>query len=385
MSKLRDMEAEVVIIGAGITGSSLAWELAKRGKSVIVLEKNEIGREASGRNAGGVRAQNRDKKELLLAMESIKIWEALKDELQKELTVDIEYRQDGNIHLIFEEEVDYYFDMIKWERAHGLNVEFLNRDDVFKLLPNLSPGLRFIGATYCPTDGTANPLMVTKAIAKMAKRLGAKFLTRTPAASIITKGGLVAGVTTPESNIRSQTVVLAAGPWSIGILKTVGVDFPITPHKTSMFVTERVLPILRGEFIEYGVNFYMRQAVAGNIHFGVRDKPWFDLDDYSVPLYAFFEDIQILCEIFPVLKKIRILRAWTGFTAWPGDGVPVIDVIPSLGELYIAAGFSGHGFCLGPVIGQMLAEWIGGKPQPRDLISFNFNRLKNEIHPSKAI
>lgn len=378
MNQSPDMETEVVIIGAGITGVSLGWELAKRKKKVIVVDKRGIGDEGSGRNAGAVRAQNRDRKEFLLGMEGAKLWGTLNDQIRQELGIDIEYRQNGNLRLITEgDDVESFENAVKWQCEHGLEVKFLSPDDVFKMLPHLSPRLKLLGATYCPTDITLNPQLATYAIAIMGERLGVKFLLRRPVRSINIKGGLVEGVTTSEYKIRAQVVVIAAGPWSPALLKTLDINFPINVGFPTMFVTERVPPIIRGEMVNCGKYISMRQSIAGNVIFIIKSESGADLDNYSIPSSKFLLGAQKIVESFPVLENVRLLRSWLGFTDWTYDAIPVIDRIASLGQLYIAAGFSGHGFCPGPLVGRALAEWINGEARSTELANFNFNRLKN--------
>ena len=162
-------EAAVVVIGGGIMGCATAYELAKKGQSVILLEKGFVGAEASGRNGGGVRQQKRDPAELPLAMASVKIWQGLRDELDWEL----EYRQGGNIHILGNpDRYDFFIDQLRSSQEAGLNVRLLSPEETRKLLPILRKDLDLLGATYCPSDGNANPLFVCKAYAKAAQKLG---------------------------------------------------------------------------------------------------------------------------------------------------------------------------------------------------------------------
>ena len=160
-------EAAVVIIGGGIMGCSTAYELAKRGQSVILLEKGFVGGEASGRNGGGVRQQKRDAAELPLAMESVKIWQGLQDELEW----DLEYRQGGNLHILGNSDrYDFFVEQLRSSQEAGLDVRLLSPEETRELLPALRKDLDLLGATYCPSDGNANPLFVCKAYAKAAQQ-----------------------------------------------------------------------------------------------------------------------------------------------------------------------------------------------------------------------
>ncbi len=179
MSALRKLGAEVVVVGGGIVGCAAAYYLAGRGKKVVLLEKSVIGGEASGRNGGGVRAQCRDRRERPLAIASIKLWVGL----EKELGFDVEYNQGGNIRMATSEE---RMAMLRREGeeelADGLTIEMWDRDELRRRAPYLSDV--FIGAKYCPIDGTANPLLAPRAFGRAAKRAGVALLTQTEAVAV---------------------------------------------------------------------------------------------------------------------------------------------------------------------------------------------------------
>ena len=191
--------SDVVVIGGGIAGASTAYRLAERGLRVTLLEKNRVGEQASGRAGGGVRQQNRHPSELPLAMEAIQIWAQMEDELD----CDIGYRRNGNLRLLFtHEEFETFSHIMAREQEMGLSVEILSPQELHPLMPAVSAEAGIMGAKYCPTDGTANPLRVVKAICRKARSKGADIRENEPVQHIRKEGGKVAAVVTDLSLIH---------------------------------------------------------------------------------------------------------------------------------------------------------------------------------------
>lgn len=364
-------EADVVIIGAGINGCSIAYELAKKSQSVIVLERGRAAEEASARSGGGVRQSNRDPAELPLAMEAVKIWADMKEALDW----DVEYSQTGNLRLTrTPEEYDKFHENFERDRSMGLDVRFLSAEQTRALAPALSRELNFFGATFCPTDGAANPLLVTKAIARAARRLGVHIREHEPLERLEVKSRRVTAAITARAEYRAPVFVNSAGPWARPICNQIGLDFPVTIKRSQILVTEPLPPLIK-QFISADVG-YMRQALNGGIHLGIRSAPVENYDK-SMTIQAFMEVGTGYVELFPFLKRVNIIHGWAGITHWTPDALPIIDKAPNLEGLFLTAGFSGHGFCLGPIIGKLMAEWIiDGKPS-LDLHAFHWTRFED--------
>ena len=189
MNDQRKIGAQVAVLGGGIMGCASAYYLARRGVKVVLLEKSDIGREASGHNSGGVRQQCRDPQERPLAMASVKLWE----QLDEELCFDTEYFQGGNIRMaINEERMDALRREGEEELAAGLPIEIWDHDELQRRAPYLNDV--FVGAKYCRTDGHANPLIAARAFGWAAERAGATLLTHTEACDISIQGGRVTAV-----------------------------------------------------------------------------------------------------------------------------------------------------------------------------------------------
>ena len=347
-------------------GCSIAYRLAEKGQTVIVLEKGRVGEEASGRNGGGVRQQNRDPAELPLAMEAIKIWATMKDELD----CDVGYRRHGTLRLVLSEK-EYESLPRKWEQEIGLEVEILSPQETRALIPIISKDIGLFGGTYCPTGGTANPLLVTKAIARAALRTGVEIREHEPVTGLKVEDGRVVAAFTHIKEYRGSVFLNAAGPWAKKVCNWIGLDFPLTVRKGQIAVTEPLPPLVK-PFVTFGN--YMRQTIEGQIHFGVSSQPVDSIDKRST-LLPFITIGQQACKLFPMLKNVNIVRSWSGLTAWTPDKIPILDKAPNLENFFLAAGFSAHGFCLGPIVGKQMAEWIVNGKSSMDLSPFRWTRF----------
>lgn len=368
---MRTEEAEIVVIGGGLVGTSICHRLAEKGLRVVLIERGGIAEEASGRNIGGVRQQSRDLAEVSLALVSTKIWR----EFHRELEADIEYVVGGNLMLLrSEKELEDGKVQQREEAVRGLQTEILSRDETLRLIPAFAREARLVAGKYCATDGHANPLRVGKAIARAAERLGARVFVHTPATGIELSNGVVSTVRTPEIVFKTPVVVNACNAWAPGIGRMVGLDIPIVPNLSQILLTEPLPPLFR-QFVTCTGIGYLRQAVRGNVHIGYPSQPTKHYSQRST--YPAFPYIgRGIATYFPALQSTRILRAWGGLTAFTPDNIPILDAPPEVPGFYIAAGMCGRGFCLGPGIGKVMADWItDGKP-PVDLHPYRLSRFQ---------
>jgi sarcosine oxidase, subunit beta len=369
---------DVVVIGGGIAGASTAYRLAEKGLHVTLLEKNRVGERASGRAGGGVRQQNRHPAELPLAMAATGIWAQMADELES----DVEYRRCGNLRLLAsQKEFETFSHIMDHERSLGLTVEMMSFSEARRLAPVISEEAGFVGGKYCPTDGTANPLKVVKAICRAARRKGVDIRENEPVRRFKTKDGKVESVETDTATYGADVFVNAAGPWARRLCNTAGLDFPQKIYRTPLLITETLPPIIQ-PFISCDA-LYLRQALAGNLHLGPHSLQAVDDFDQHTHTAEFIDIGRDVPRILPFLKHVRIIRAFSGLTHWTPDEIPILDRAPTLSNLFLAAGFSGHGFCLGPVVGKLMAEWIADGCSSLDLSGFKWTRFGSEIYPSK--
>lgn len=369
--------SDVVVVGAGVIGSSCAYQLAKRGLSVTIVEAREVASVASGASAGGVRQQGRDPRELQIAMRAIAMWPGLGDELQ----ADIDYHQDGHLTLISrEDDIPALERKVSQQRDGGLDVRMIYGDEVREVARGVSDVI--IAGAYCPTDGHANPIWTTKAFARAAVRHGARLLERTPVTGLLTDSGRVTGVETPDGRIEAAWVVNAAGAWSPELCRMAGFDVPIHTRAPQMMLTtelpSELLPVVgcvgkllslkqlkSGRYLIGGgwpASVYMDRPIGLNRHQSVAG---------SAEASSF---------VWPVLKQTRIVRVWSGLEAETDDVVPILGPVEHIGGLLMASGFSGHGFALSPYIGKLTTDLIatGETEIPIDELKLDrFSRPEN--------
>jgi len=380
MSVPRKRGAQVVVVGGGIVGCAAAYYLGQRGKTVVLLEKSVIGGEASGRNGGGVRAQCRDRRERPLAMAGITLWMGL----EKELGFDVEYVQGGNIRMAADEErMASLRREGEEELADGLVVEMWDRDELRRRAPYLSDV--FIGAKYCPTDGSANPILASRAFGWAARQLGANLLTHTEAVNIEVQGGRVAAVTARDKDgeilVEAPWVIHAGGPWTPQLSRSLGIQVPIAPARSTIAVTQRMPPLFKEFISSHDLGVYARQAREGHVHIGGVGAPPGTFDQ-GVPAATIERLARGAAQMLPALRGANLLRTWSGTLEVTPDKVPIIDRLDRIQGYILASGFSGHGFCLGPIAGKLLSGLIVDGAPSLPLHEFRLSRFAEAVPPA---
>lgn len=372
--------AEVIIIGGGINGCAAAYYLAKKGVTdVAVLEADKsIGHGGSSRNGGGVRQSGRDVRELPYAMYGIKnMWPALSEELG----VDVEYTQKGNLRLgKTEEHMKKLNTLASNAQSVGLDVRMIDAKEVKEICPYLSDEI--IGASWCPTDGHANPLMTTLGYYMRALDMGVRFYTDAMVKKIRKIKGKVRQVVLQDGTIfEGETIILAAGYESRYIARTIGVDVPMTRLIDEALVTEmqpHMFDIMLGTA---GADFYGHQTKHGSFVFGSSCgyEKVTDMEDPSA-LVTNSMTISASCRAImgyvPALKDAKIVRSWCGWLDMAFDGVPFICHVEEAPGLILACGFTGHGFGTAPAVGLMLSQMVVGEETVVDISPLRYNRFK---------
>ncbi|MDP6393947.1 MAG: FAD-binding oxidoreductase [Desulfobacterales bacterium] len=348
-------KADVVIIGGGVTGNAIAYNLAKEGLKPVVIEKSDIGGEASGSTGGGVRQSARNLKEMPMAMESIRLY----GQLHEELGMDVEYVREGNLRLCTsEEELETMRTSVENQKSVGLNLEMIDRKQILKINPFV--GEKVIGAGYCPTDGHVNPFLVTYAFFKKAKSLGALYHTHEEVTDIRLRRGKVVAVITDKQEVETDLVVNAAGITGRKVANMVGIDLPMRPVFTEALITEPYPPFFKQMIGHAKGLFYGRQTVHGPFLWGGFVGTETFIHQGGKPLFHFIGPAisRMVIDFFPILKDFHVIRTWSGLIAQMSDGIPVLGLVDEVPGFVFATGFSGHGFGLAPVIGRLISELI---------------------------
>ena len=373
------MTADVIIIGGGVNGCAAAYYLAKKGvRDVIVLEADKsIWHGGSSRNGGGVRQSGRDMRELPYAMYAVNnMWPFLSEELG----IDVEYYQKGNLRLgKTEAHIQKLEDLASRSRELGLDMNVVAAQTVKEICPYLSEEV--IGASWCPTDGHANPMITTLAYYIRALEKGVRFFTDARVVKLEKYKGRLRRVIMESGEVfEAETVIIAAGYASRYLARTVGVDVPLYTYFEEALVTEmqpHMFDIMLGTA---DGDFYGHQSQHGSFVFGCDsgledgiDMPLDELKTSSVTAPA---GCRAIMGYIPLLADAKIVRTWGGWIDMCHDGVPVISRVEEVPGMILACGFTGHGFGTAPAVGLMLAQMTTGEKTAVDISALGYDRFR---------
>ena len=413
---------DVVVIGGGVIGVSTAWFLRRKGLSVLVCDKGHVAGEQSSRNWGWIRQQGRDAAELPIAMESINAWEALAPEIRDATGVDIGFTRRGVLYAADSDaQMADYENWLSIADQHQLDTRLLSGNEVAAMVPG-----QWRGGLLTPSDGRAEPWKAVPSLAKALQRRGALIKERCAVRTLDVEGGRVAGVVTEAGPVRAQSVVCAGGAWSTLFLANLGINLPQLTVRATVARTAAAPDVYDGNAALAGVAIRRRQdgcytvaASGSNEHFvGADTFRYFfrylpalaastrivklrahgDLLDRLLPTRSWRDDERSpfekhrvlnpapsasalrkmregLRKRVPALAGLAFEEAWAGMIDVTPDVVPVMDEVPRYPGLFLATGFSGHGFGIGPGAGRVMADLVSGGPQPHDLTRFRFERF----------
>ncbi|WP_144641309.1 NAD(P)/FAD-dependent oxidoreductase [Bordetella genomosp. 13] len=410
---------DVAIIGGGVIGVSTAHALARAGVRVALFEKGALACEQSSRNWGWVRTLSRDLPEVPLAVRANQLW----GELQAQ--ADLGFRRTGILYL--QETADDADSQQKWldgARAYGVDARMLDGAAARGHLPESRR--RWIGALYSASDGVAEPDRATQGIAELARAHGAMIFEQCAVRGIERAAGRVSAVATEHGRVAAQAVLVAAGAWSRLFCGNLGAEFPQLKVRGSVL---RTTPFDAGlSAAVNGKDFTCRKRADGGYtvsQFGasmadlVPDslrlarhymRPWLANNTFVKLRFGkrFFEELATprrfgpdhpspferhrvldpqpsqagvgqawrrLVDAFPVFQGARVAHSWAGYIDVTPDALPVMDGVPGIDGLYLASGFSGHGFGIGPAVGEAMARMLRGEPAQHDLRAFRFGRF----------
>jgi glycine/D-amino acid oxidase-like deaminating enzyme len=372
-----DGRTDVLVIGGGILGCAAAYYLTRYGRDVLLVERGELNREASGANAGSLHIQihgahfrfqylehpRAAERQALFAasnrlfVDAARVWAGL----ERELDADLGVRLKGGLMVAqTPAELEVLRTKVAYERSVGLDTRLVSTDEMLRYEPCLSGDL--LGASYCPVEGFANPLLVAPAFMRRAIEAGARLRLRTRVEGIVPGPDHQFLVTTSGGPILAGTVVVAAGAQTRHIGRLVGTDLPVLVHPIQVLATESRPPML-AQLIQYGGArpLSLRQTQYGTFVIG-GGWPASEIDGrarLTVERPSLAANAAVATEVMPALREVRMTRSWAGMTSTVGrkNRVGLLGRAQRLGRFYVLVA-SGLGFTLGPVLGRLMAELV---------------------------
>ena len=414
------VEADVVVIGGGIIGTCTAYYLARRGVKVVLLEKGLIGAEQSSRNWGWCRQQNRDARELPLATRSLALWDALPEELGE----DVGFRRCGLTYLTNDEkQLATWSAWCDFARGQGVVTNVMSASELEER--SRVTGKSWLGGVWSPSDGTADPARAAPLIAKGVEKFGGTVVQNCAARGLETHAGRVGAVITEKGAIRTAQVVMAGGAWASSFCRQHGIRFPQATVRATVVSVDGARDVPDALFtpdnaITKRANGRVTLAVGGRgeldptlqtLRFAAPFLPmWLErrnsvypgnlqgmcwghetmvrwVMDQPTPMEkarildpkpsrrAVSETLARAQKVLPGLSDATVSQSWSGYIDSTPDGVPAIGEIEGLPGCFLAAGFSGHGFGIGPGTGYMIADMVTGTPSYVDTKQYRLSRF----------
>jgi glycine/D-amino acid oxidase-like deaminating enzyme len=419
--------ADVVIIGGGIIGTSTALFLAQKGVSVALVEKGHIAGEQSSRNWGWCRKMARDPREIPLVIESLRLWQGMNQTVEAETG----FRTCGIMYLAeTPQDLERLEGWLDHAREYQLDTRAIDGAEVARLLPGSAKP--WAGALYTASDGKAEPQKAAPAIAAAARRLGATVLTNCAARGIETAAGRVAAVVTEKGRIACQSVVLAGGAWSRLFCGNLGVALPQLKVLGSVMRTEKLdggpeisasgglfgyrkrtdggytvatLGVRTIDIVPDSFRLLPQYLPATRLHWkklrfriGRRfAEEWRTPRHWQLDQVSPFEQVRVLdpaadpyvlerarasiAEAFPAFRNVAVAESWGGMIDVMPDAIPVISAVDAVPGFFIATGFSGHGFGIGPAAGRLMADMVTGGSTIVDPAPFRLSRFTDGSNP----
>jgi len=384
-------KSEIIIIGGGVIGTSIAYQLAKRGKKVTLMESHDHASGASGSCDQNIFLQSKNPGiHLELALASAKMF----DGLEEELGSPIEYHRRGGMILIESPaEMEIMKSFVARQKQIGLEVDIIGRSEAIKLQPGLAEHI--VGSTYSTMDAEVNPIELNIAYARAARKLGVDIKLETAVTDLMISNNRVIGVVTNKGEFQADLVVNATGAWAAQIAAMAGLQVPIKPRRGQIIITEPVprfikKGILSAQYIvakynpqllekssslgvKLGVGLSLSQTDKGNILIGAtREFVGYDTTNSREGIR---EILKNATRLIPPLQNVNIIRTMGGIRPYTPDGLPLVGFVKGIDGLFMAAGHEGDGIALAPVTGRIAAELITEGKAFIDVEPLNPNRF----------
>lgn len=374
--------ADIIIVGAGIMGAATAFHLTSRGSGhVLVLEKDAIGSASTGRTGGIIRQHYSNAITARMARRSLEVFQNF-DEV---VGGNAGFTETGALFIVHREDCDGLAANVELQQSVGIDTRLIEAETVRELAPYLDVTDDVVAA-YEPASGNADGTGVATGFAQAAQRRGAEVHQSLAVTDISVEDGRATGVRTTAGDVRAPRVAVTAGPWGGRLLQGVGVDLPLEVSRHQVASVRRPAGVPESHHptvIDFVHACYMRSETGRLTLIGSVEpeeaKDIVDPDDYKLSTDREFveEYVERASRRFAVLMDSEIMEGWSGLYTVTPDWHPIIDAVPGIDGLFCALGFSGHGFKLGPVVGEMLADLVTAESQcPIDSSIFNARRFE---------
>ena len=369
-------EAEIAVIGGGVAGISAALFLARAGREVVVLERAWPWSEASGANACALSIQDKLPEVQALGELSVRLW----SEFESKLGIDVKFVRSGGLRVATSAEAARKMRAYSDDQARaGLEFEWLEGNALRDRAPWLGP--KVVAATFCAGDGYANAFAAGAGLVPGAARAGARLVGEAEVTAIVPEGRGYA-LTTAKGTMRAANVVIAAGPWSGALAKSLGFALPLYVDVNMATITEPAPMFIDTSLLHAEGILSLKQFPTGNVFIGGgwQGRGRFALGEKITIGDALRQNYQVAVEVAPIVGTLRMMRCWAGYEAVAPDALPVLGAIPGHARAYVATGARG-GYSLGPGLGFTVAEMIlhGGRTSV-DVAPFNPARFAGGAH-----
>lgn len=369
------MNADVVIVGGGLMGSSAALHLAMRGQRVIVMEKDSPGRHASGVNAGGLRRLNRHPAEIPLAVAAARLWR----DIQSLVDSDCDVKLSGQVR-VAENQADMRLLEERAAQVRALGYEheiIIDREQLYRLVPRLAP--HCVGALYTSDDGYARPFHALTAFRHKAESLGVQYRTGSRVHEVARQGEDWQ-VVTDRGCASAPVLVNCSGAWSQALCGMLGEPVTVNTGAPMMMVTERLPHFLDPVVGAASRKLSFKQMQNGTVLIGGAHLADYDMksETTAIDFIKLSESARSAVELFPHMRDAHIVRTWAGLEAFTPDHLPVIGPGSCAAGVFHAFGFSAHGFQLSPVVGLILSELILDGKSKLPIGPFSIKRFLDE-------